>query len=104
MLARAGAGHQLAQQPAALGLRSRSGAGADPLEGGVDLGDGQARRAVAGGGSVAQRRPAHADLALAQLAGQERHAGGDLVRAQAVQRSGQARDLLAPRGGRRDGL
>ena len=63
---------------------TRAGQRADPLEGGVDLGDGQGRggRRV---GRVPQRRPADPDLALAQLAGEERHRRVDLARLQAPQ-------------------
>ena len=75
---------QLAEQPPPLGLRPGPGQPADALEGGVDLGHGQGglgRRA----GGVAQRRPADPDLALAQVAGEERHRRVDLARLQAPQ-------------------
>ena len=58
---------------------------------------------AAGAGSVAQRRPADADLALAQLAGQERDARGYLVGRHARSARGEQRDLLAARGVAPDG-
>jgi hypothetical protein len=79
---------QLAHQPPPLGLRPGAGQAADPLEGGVDLGHGEGRRGRRGGG-VPQRRPADPDLALAQLAGEERHRRVDLARLQAPQAGGQ---------------
>ena len=67
-------------------------------ERGVDRADRQVRGPVAGVGRVAQRRPADADLPLAQLAGQERDARGYLLGRHAAQRRGEVGDLLAARG------
>ena len=75
---------QLANQPPPLGLRPGPGQPADPLEGGVDLGHGQGGPGRRVGG-VAQGRPADPDLALAQVAGEERHRRVDLARLQAPQ-------------------
>ena len=57
-----------------------------------DVGHGQ-RRLGRRRRHLAQRRPADADLALQQLAAQERGPGRDLVRRQRAQRAGDQRDL-----------
>ena len=59
---------------------------------------------AAGGGSVAQRRPADADLALAQLAGQERDGDRGLLGRGRAQRVGERGDLAAARARGADGL
>ena len=92
------AGHEVAEQAAALGDGARARARPDPLERGVDVGDRQVRCALAAGRGVAERGPADADLPLAQFAGQERDAGGDLGGVEPAQRGGQVGDLLAARG------
>ena len=87
--------------PGALG--AGAGQRADPLEARVDLRDGQ-RRLLGGRRCVAQRRVADADLALAQLAREERHAGLDLAGVQPAQGLGERGDLAQPGGGGGDGL
>jgi len=49
-------------------------------------------------GASAERSPADADLPLAQFAGEERDARGDLGGVEPAQRGGQVGDLLAARG------
>ena len=96
LLVRGRARQQRAERVAAHGLRAGPARGADALEGRVDVGD-RERRLGGRRGQLAQRRPADADLALAQLAGQEGDAGRELIRVQSVQGLGQARDLRGPR-------
>ena len=95
-LVRAGAREQFAEQPPPRALRARPRARPDPLEGRVDLAHGQRRRGPAGR-QIAQRGPADADLALAQLARQPGHRGGHLRNLQTAQDGGQYLDLGAAR-------
>jgi hypothetical protein len=103
LLVAGGAGEQVAQEAAPLGLGAGAGLPADPLEGGVDLADGE-RGGGGRRGQVAQGRVADADLALAQLPGEEGDRDADLVRLQAAQAAGEAGDLAEPRGCGRDRL
>ena len=97
-VARAEQRRRSASRRARLRARRRDSA-ADPLERRVDLGDRQRRRRPRARGRLAQRRPADADLPLAQLARQERDGDRALVRRQPRRSSvGQPRDLREPRG------
>ena len=84
--------HQVA---AAFSLRVTAGELADGLQGGVDFH--QAERGRLGWRrQIAHRRVAHADLALAQLAGQKRHADRRLRRLEPAQTFA-SRETFSPR-------
>ena len=84
-------------------LRAGPAEAADARERGVDLAHAQ-RRPERRRGQLPQRRPADADLALAQLARQERDGDRGLVRRGRAQHRGQRLDLAAAGARRGDGL
>ena len=99
LLVGGGGGEEPAEQLTAPGLRPRAGDGGDGVDGRVDVGHGQ-HRVFRRWWQVAQAGVADPGLPLAQLAGQVGGAGGDLVRGEAPERTGQQLDLGPPAGGR----
>ena len=100
LLRRGGPGEDPGEQPAALRLRPGAALPADPLERRVHLGHAE-RRLRGRRRDVAQRRPAHPDLTLPQLPGEEGHRHRHLPRPRPGQRPGEPLDLAEPgRGGR----
>ncbi len=88
---------EVRQHAAPRGLGARAGLGSDLLQRGVDLGHGE-RIGVSRRRRLTQRRPAHADLALPELAGQVGHRRDDLGRLQPAQAVGEPGDLAEPTG------
>ncbi len=99
------AANRSATQPRPAGLRALARDRADLGERGVDGGDRQ-RRLLRGRRQRPQRRPADADLALRQLAGQPGHDDGDQPRVAVLagpgEQIGDAGDLGQPRRGGAD--
>jgi hypothetical protein len=95
LLCRRRSGQQFSEQPAPLGGRAGTGDRSHPLEHAVHFGHRERGR---GSGSRRPRlqdsRRTRTELALSQLAGQVRHADGDLVRRQLAQARRQRGDLL----------
>jgi hypothetical protein len=103
LLARGGAPEQLGQRLAPGRLRAGAAEPADARERGVDLHQLE-RRLERRRRQVLDRRPADPDLALPQLAGQERDRDRRLPRRRGAQRLGERGDLAAAGAGGGDGL
>lgn len=88
LLVDGGGAEEPADQFAAAGLGTGTGDGGDGVDGRVDVGHGQ-RRVFRRWRQVAQGRVTDPGLPLAQLTGQVRGAGRDLVRGEAPQGGGQ---------------
>ena len=95
---------EVAELAAAVAGRTRAGCRGQPVEQGVEVGDGQARL----GGRCAHRRrqaaPADADATLARLADEEPDGRRDLVGLELREQRGERIDLRQSRPGGRDGV